>query len=286
MEVVLKILIVFCMFFISALLSVLVYKIYKKNQEDKILRAKREIIEIENENIKKLSEKFFKNRKKKYNELQIYLSRCGANHMLQRVVDPLEFIIANVVFAVILAVLGHVIFGILGAVIGFFIGYNILKVLLDMSNDMDNDEILNDVRSLYETLIIKTEGGIFLTESIKQCYKVVSNKRLKKALLQLSSELAVTNNIKDSLDRFNLKFSNRYINTFCITVKQCLESGMTLNSLNDITNQFNKIQQAIEIKQNSKLEMEITITQTLVIVAMLVLIMFVLASNLMDFSQF
>lgn len=273
--------------FISVMIVVLLLLLRKKNQDDILFEAKEKILEDEKE-VSKLSVAGFSNYLKtkhrlKYNTLQIYLSKIGANYMMKRVVDPAEYILARFFMTVFIALIGLSMYGVIGLFLGGLLGYYFLPVLLKLSNDKDNEMMIADIQSIYETLKIRTESGVFFTTSVQQCYKVVENSRLKEALANLGSELATTNDVKRSVDTFQLKFKNRYVDQLCVTIRQGYESGSTINCITDILNNLNGMQKALETTQKNKLDTEIMITQLLVLLAILTTILYVAFCSMTNF---
>lgn len=266
--------------FISIMVMVLCV-LLRKEDEDSILNARSELIETQRkqQKLEKFSKRLFKKNRKKYNEMKVYLSRVGANYMLNRVIDPLEFILVKFILAIFAGVVGYACKDAIGAVFGVVLGYKALDLLLEVSNKRDNEFILQDIRSIYETVIIKTEGGMFLTDAILQCYKITENERLKDALLQLSGEISTKNNIKEAIDKFALKFKNRYITSFCVIIKQGFESGETLNALTDVSKQLTNIQSALEYKEKEKLDYQIMICEFLILADMIFVILYVVIYN-------
>lgn len=262
---------------ISISMSAIIYIKRKRQQADIVLRARTELVsydEIRLENIKKKSERFRLKHKRRYNKIQLFLSRAGANYMLGRIIEPMEYIVANIVLSIVVAFVGFLLLQVPGLIIGAIIGYNLLYVTLVISNNRDNSAIIEDIRAVYETLKIRTESGMFLTSSIHQCYKVVENKRLKEALLSLSASISTTNDIISSVDAFQYKFKNRYIDQLCVTLRQSFESGKTLESLNNVSNNLTNMQKVLEVEKKNKLEGTILICQILILICLVVVMLF------------
>ena len=220
----------------------------------------------------------------KYNETKLFLSQYGANYMMGRPVAPEEYTLLNLFFALIFSLLGMLNFGLLGMILGAFIGFHILKWLLLISNKSDNEKILFDMKVIYDTLKIKTEGGMFLTAALQECYKNARNRRLKEALLEMHNEIITKSNVTDAVEKFNLKFKNKYIDTFCIIIKQSLESGKTVEILKDMSEQLAEMQQTINLKAKNKLDAQIQAIQLLIYVAILVLCIYGLMMSMSEFT--
>lgn len=220
----------------------------------------------------------------KYNETKLFLSQYGANYMMGRPVAPEEYTLLNLFFALIFSLLGMLNFGLLGMILGAFVGFHILKWLLLISNKSDNEKILFDMKVIYDTLKIKTEGGMFLTAALQECYKNARNRRLKEALQEMHNEIITKSNVSDAVEKFNLKFKNKYIDTFCIIIKQSLESGKTVEILKDMSEQLAEMQQTINLKAKNKLDAQIQAIQLLIYVAILVLCIYGLMMSMSEFT--
>ena len=273
--------------FISVMIAVFLLLLRKKNQDDILFETKEKILEdekkISNPSVKKFSDHLETKHRLKYNTMKIYLSKIGANYMMKRVVDPAEYILARFLLTILIALTGLSMYGVIGLFLGGLLGYFFLPILLNVSNDRDNEMMIADIQSIYETLKIRTESGVFFTTSVQQCYKVVENSRLKEALAILGSELATTNDVKRSVDKFQMKFKNRYVDQLCVTIRQGYESGSTINCITDILNNLNGMQKALETTQKNKLDNEIMITQLLILVVILITILYVAFSSMTNF---
>lgn len=132
------------------------------------------------------------------------------------------------------------------------------KIVLWM-NSIDNDEMLADIRRLYDTLRLQAKAGMYLTESLMEAYRVVSTKRLKKALLELNANISMNHQIIDGIDEFASKFNNEYINMLCITIKQAEKSGQSVKILNDISSQLVSVEKQMHKKEEKSLEHKLLI---------------------------
>lgn len=215
-----------------------------------------------------------------YDRIALYLSRHGAEFMLNARADPVAFILVKTVLAAFLAIIGvvegSVLLTVLLAVAGFFAADLILKV----SNDSDNERMLNDIKQIYDTLKIQTRAGVFLTESLTECYLTVKSRRLKSALLELNNQIIMKKDIESAIDLFNIRFKNSYIDTFCIVIRQSLKSGKSIQILEDLSTQVTDIQQAVARKEKARLEGKIEVLQLLVFIGVLAVCMYSLAIEL------
>ncbi len=273
------------MLMIPVLIGIVIYRKNQQEDEEKVLKARQEL--LKDVTPKKGLAGFYKsNYLKHYNKTQVYLSQMGVNYLMKRMVDPIEYILVKLVLAAVFGFCGFGFFGLIGLVIGAAFGYMILKVLLEINNKKDNECMLEDFVSIYETIMIKTEAGIFLTDSLKTCYKSVENKRLKKELYHLMMEITAQNNITEALSKFQLKFKNVHINELCSVIRQGYETGSVTNAIANVTKHLSDIQKAVELRCNQKLDNNITKVQMVILLSIMVVVIYGIITSMSDFNIF
>lgn len=207
----------------------------------------------------------------RYEEKRNYLSRMGVNYVMGRTVSPEEFLLIKVVTGVFITAVLAWGFGVAGGIIGWFIGYFSYDVLIRLLNSAANEKMLPDIKSVFDTLKIKTEGGMFLTSAIMECYKNTRHPRLKQALFEMNGQLIAKNDIGETIDDFGMKFHNKQVDILCIILKQSMESGKTVEILKDISDHLADMQQAINLKAKNKMESQTLIIQLLMYALIIVL---------------
>lgn len=208
----------------------------------------------------------------RYKRTRRFLSGYGADFMLKRETDPVLYMLARILLGILLfgmALAG----GQAGLSPVFFTGgYMLIPAVLRLSNKSDNKMILTDLKAVYNTLAIKTEAGVFFTDSLAECRHVVKNPRLKAAFMELNTEIIVKNDIARSILAFNNKFHNQYIDSFCIFMEQALESGQTLQALSDMADQLDDIQKAIHAAEKEKQNMQVMKVELMIFAMVLAII--------------
>ena len=91
-------------------------------------------------------------------------------------------------------------------------------------------------------------------------------------MLELNNEIILKNDIETSIEDFNSKFHNAYIDTFCIVIKQSMESGKTVQILEDLSAQIKDIQQAISLKQRERTKYKLDMIQFLIYIDVVAII--------------
>lgn len=272
----LKLAIILCSIIIGVILTLLIFKIRKGNDENAALKASLEIANEREQRMKNISQKVFKNKDGKYRRLQIYLSKKGVNFMMKRTVDPIEFIGIKIIVGAIAAIISFMIGGAVMMIIFLIVGYYIPNIIVYLSNKSDNKSMLPDIKEIYEILKLKTESGLFLTDSLLQCFKVAQNSRLKAGLLSLTSEIKAKNNIQDALQNFEIKFDNKYIVSFAGVIRQGFETGDTLSSIDNISKQLISVQKAMDIEVDGKTNTNVQITQIVILIEIMILVFYAL----------
>lgn len=282
--------IVLCLSFVLAVSgAVLSVKFVQGGKTGDAVLAKKKLEERERK-LKKARHLFFGKHEELLDRLTLYLSQSGADYMFGRIIDPVEFVFSSILFGmfggIVLSCVGKSIFF---GIAGFFVGCMALYLILEISNRRDNENLLKDIQSMYDTLLIKTQAGLFLVSALSECYRVVSNARLKSALLELSAKIAAEADMDTALDEFNIKFKNQWIDSLCIVIRQSLESGQSVKALTDMSNQMTDVQEAINIRIKEKLNWKVMKVQLLAYAAIIavciygVFIAFMASGNLMNF---
>lgn len=238
---------------LALLLRVRRVKINWKEQLDKLLDM--------SVNQVKRNRKWYENRK-------IYLSRMGINYRMGKNVLPEEYLLLQIFCASGCGLLGIILIGfpgILGAVLGFYLPELIFRSL----DENDNKQILKEVKGIYDTIQIKTQGGMFLTSAITECYKNTRNKRLKKALLEMSGQIIAKSNLTETIDEFNLKFKNKYIDNLCIILKQSLDTGKTVEIMKSIQDQLSDMQEAVNLQMRNRLNSRVMLELVLIFLTLI-----------------
>ena len=158
--------------------------------------------------LKASSGKQLKRNEKKYEEKKMYLSRMGLNYLMKRTVLPEEYFLFRFSLALCMGTVGAVLFNFMIGILSVLLGYFMPEVILQQGNEKNNKKMLKDIKVIYDTIQIKTQGGMFLTDAISECYRNVSNRRLKRALYEMSGKMIVNHDMEATIDEFNSKFKD------------------------------------------------------------------------------
>ena len=216
--------------------------------------------------------------------IEARITALGAAHLFKGKLTPLSYIMIKFVSAflglIITTVFGNILIGVfIGGLLFFDIDF-----LLKFSNDDDNRKMMGDIQVFFSVVRTQTLAGIAITTSLSEGYNIVKNKRLKTALIELSSKILAHKPLDESIDEFNAKFKNQYIDSFCIVVKQSQDSGQASKLLGDLSNQITNLQNSINIKKKNKEENVNTFLNLLIFIGFLMTCMIYFFSS-MDLSK-
>lgn len=215
------------------------------------------------ENMKRAKGKSFN-----YEYMDAFINKYGVNFMIKGI-TPVGYVALKLIaslFVMVVAMHENV-------VLGLAFGpacYYILDFIFIESNKSDNKLMLEDIKNVYDTLRIQIKAGVYITSVLTDCYLVVKNKRLKKAFLELTSDIAAKNDLEESLDRFTYKFDNQYIDNLATVIKQSMTTGQAGKMFDDIKGQINDIENAMVEAEKQRINTQILIVQALMYVAILV----------------
>ena len=198
---------------ICILMGCLIYRFYKVGE---YLRE-----EAFAERIKESVEDSFRRGKWfDYQKLQKWLKSIGAEYVVKGFGDPFRFIVTN-----LFLMLGVItLFGILGKFLAG-IGVAVLVVCTELImlvaiDQKNNKEMLNDISFLYDATAIQLTSHIYVAQAVENCLEYIKSKRLKQALAELCSNIALGGDIRSATRDFSEKFHNDYLDTFCNVIVQ------------------------------------------------------------------
>ena len=252
------------MIVIPILSVVLYFQILRNRQSDK---ENQELLQIRK---KRQYEERIRNKviKKKLDSVRLYLSQYGVDYMFG-VVLPSQYYMIKIILTCIFTFIFINLFEVPISLLGIILGWFFIDIGIKLSNDGDNNAIMRDVKNLYDTLKIQTRAGVYLTNSLEECYKVVKNKRLKTALLELRREILVKSDIEAAVNALTIKFKNDYIDTFAMIISQSLRTGQSIKLLDDISKQMTDLEDSIRIKEQHSIDMRFTVCTLLLFAVIL-----------------
>ena len=214
-----------------------------------------------------------------------WLEKTGAVFHYGRWVEPMRFLALRLILGLAGSLVGAVFepwYGVIAFLILFFLPVWMLLYL----NRRDNERLLPELKLLYHSLEIQIKAGIYVTDALAECYGSVQEKRLRQALLELAGDIVMKADIYDSMERFQGKFDNRYVDSLCITILQALESGQAVELLRDIGEQIKDMEAAVLERKKAALDRRITFCQLGVLTVVLGLALFACVSYMFNAASF
>lgn len=166
------------------------------------------------------------------------------------------------------------------AVIGGIIGFFLLDGAIELSNIQDNKNIAPDIIRVYDSLKIQISAGVYITDALKESYLIAKNKRFKKALGELTSSIRLTADLEESMNTFNSKFNYKYIDIFCLTIKQGAETGQINKIIEDTAQSMKEIERIIEKEEENKVKLKSSMLMMMIYVGILAVVIYGLVSQL------
>ena len=217
---------------ICLLAGFLCYHFYRKGiqlQEEEFGTKVKESIE----------DSFRRGRYFNYQKLQKWLKSIGADYAIKGFGDPFRFVIVNLLLMVgivlIFGLLGNLLAG-FGAAIAFVATEIIMLIAIDQKN---NSEMSDDISFLYDATAIQLTSNIYIAKAVTNCLAYIQNERLKHALTELCSNLALGGDVRSATKDFSEKFHNEYLDTFCnVIVQITAEIGEAGQLIEDMSKQL------------------------------------------------
>lgn len=208
-----------------------------------------------------------------YQKKTSWLNKNGAAFHYGKWLDPLWYLVLKIV-AALLGVLICVSVAPEYAVVAAVFLYALPGWLLIYLNTKDNEAMLPELRLVYHALEIQIRAGVYVTDALAECYGCVQERRLKQAFLDLAGDIVMKADIYESLEHFQKKFDNRYIDALCITLLQALESGQAVELLNDISEQIKDMELTVMGRKKGSLDRSITFYQLGILAAVLGVVLY------------
>lgn len=215
-----------------------------------------------------------------YQRTEQWLTKNGASFHYGKWVEPIRYLAMRIVLTglgIVTLVTVSPLFGAFMAVLLFFLPDGMLLYL----NSRDNEKLLPELKLVYHALEIQIRAGVYVTDALTECYGSVQDVRLRSALLELAGDIVMKANIFDSLERFQEKFDNRYIDSLCIIILQALESGQALELLGDIGEQLKDMEETVLMRKKNALDRSVTFYQLGILAAVLGISLYACITHMM-----
>jgi Flp pilus assembly protein TadB len=216
-----------------------------------------------------------------YQKTLDFLRRYGAAYHYGTWIDPIKYLTMRVGLAAA-GILGGLPINMIAAFLFAVVGFQLPHYYLFFANKKDNEDQLQDVKLVYQALAIQIKAGVYVTDALTECYSSVKSKRLRVALMELSSEIIINADIKIALGNFHSKFASQHIDALCVILLQAQESGKAVDLLTDISDQIKDMEAGVLLKQKGKLDRQVTVYLLGTMAAVLAVVLYASVSEMMN----
>lgn len=163
-------------------------------------------------------------------------------------------------FSLASSIIGKILCAVGLLIAGFFLPDGFIR----LSNKSDNDAMANDILTIYTILKIHARAGVYVTDSLIECQRTVTNGRLKQALNEMNNNILSSRiTMDEAIMQFNARFRNDSIDNLAIILLQSSKSGQSINLLDDLSAQIVNGNKARSEMKKAKLKRKLSIQQTI-----------------------
>lgn len=198
------------------------------------------------------------------------------NEFLRKRGNPLKltvgsFIIIKIIFAMFIFLMYVSKNIILAVILGIF-GFFLLDIAHIISDKSDMNKIKLELSDLYDFIEVQLSAGAFLGNVLVESYQIVKNKRLKKALKELSAEINLTKDIDQSLEKFKSKFNSIDIECLIMAIKQ--NNSNTSEMLKELSKSLKEEKVSFIKSENNRIKGKILVNQFLIYVGVIITLIY------------
>jgi type II secretory pathway component PulF len=157
-----------------------------------------------------------------------------------------------------------------------------LDIYLKASNRQSNEDMMADICEMSRSVLYGKRGGQFIIDAIKDAVIVVENKRLKMGLIKLSGNLDAGRSLEESLNEFEMSFSNAMISSFCTVIKSLQSTGQVEEALKTLENNIERGQAGVNKRKCIILENKTMMYVLMIAFDLLVMILYCIIMKLLD----
>lgn len=218
-----------------------------------------------------------------------YLSKMGVlYHRDNYALDASTFILEKIVIGGALALACLVfapgtIWKLAGAVVAFILGFMIPNFMIYSKDKKDNEAMQDDIVSVYTILKLNAKAGVFISDSLVECQRSVTNGRLKAGLTELNNNILSRKlTLEDSVELFNARFNNEQIDNLTVILRQSLRTGQIANMLDDVSKQIDDINKLRTEQEKMKMQRQTKMMNIIFFIGISALIIYITGYQLVE----
>ena len=220
-----------------------------------------------------------------YESMERFLRINGAAYHYGKWINPVSYTFLCCAMSGAGIILGMY-FGRIYAIGGAVVFWALPGILTEHFNRKDNESMLTELNLIYNALAIQIRAGVYVTDALAECCTSVEGPRLREALATLSGDIVMKADLEEALERFQQQFSNKYIDSLCITILQAMESGQAVELLGDIAGQIKDMELTMQNRKKERLDRSITFYQLGIFAAIIVVVLYACLENLFASGMF
>jgi len=218
-----------------------------------------------------------------------YLSKMGVlYHRDNYALDASTFILEKIVIGGALALACLVfapgtIWKLAGAAAAFILGFMIPNFMIYSKDKKDNEAMQDDIVSVYTILKLNAKAGVFISDSLVECQRSVTNGRLKAGLTELNNNILSRKlTLEDSVELFNARFNNEQIDNLTVILRQSLRTGQIANMLDDVSKQIDDINKLRTEQEKMKMQRQTKMMNIIFFIGISALIIYITGYQLVE----
>ena len=218
-----------------------------------------------------------------------YLSKMGVlYHRDNYALDASTFILEKIVIGGALALACLVfapgtIWKLAGAAVAFILGFMIPNFMIYSKDKKDNEAMQDDIVSVYTILKLNAKAGVFISDSLVECQRSVTNGRLKAGLTELNNNILSRKlTLEDSVELFNARFNNEQIDNLTVILRQSLRTGQIANMLDDVSKQIDDINKLRTEQEKMKMQRQTKMMNIIFFIGISALIIYITGYQLVE----
>ena len=210
-----------------------------------------------------------------------YLSKMGVlYHRGDYALDASTFILEKIVIggALALACLVFapgIVWKLTGSIAAFILGFMVPNFMARNRDKKDNEAMQDDIVSIYTILKLNAKAGVFISDSLVECQRSVTNGRLKAGLTELNNNILSRKlTLEDSVELFNARFNNEQIDNLAVILRQSLRTGQIAEMLDDVSKQIEDINKLRTEQEKMKMQRQTKMMNIIFFIGLSVLILY------------
>lgn len=178
-----------------------------------------------------------------YDTIYSYLKKNGQIIPGVRNATPEMYLISKILILLSLALVSVVLkMSPVLTVIIILVGVFLQDIAIFFENKEDNKKMVSDIQRIYARMTMQINSNVYVANTFKDSYFYSKSARLKRAFLELDTQVKMTHDLIGALDEFESKFNNATISLLVRNIKHSAEAGQLSRALEDMKRESVELQ--------------------------------------------